>query len=249
MNYLVGDIGNTSIKISILNYKFAIKKSYNLDTKKIYHNKNIKLFFKKILAKNLDSRMLFSSVVPKAYKVIRVYLIKRNFQTFEVKDLKIKKILKLDIKNFSQLGSDRIVNAIGVNKSKNCLIIDFGTATTFDIIRNGRYDGGVIAPGVDLSIINLNKSAALLPLLKLKNKQKSFGKNTKEALNAGFLWGYEGLINNIINKIIIKSKKNYKIILTGGYAKLFKKFIKNKTTVDQNITIKGIAKVYKELLL
>ena len=86
-------------------------------------------------------------------------------------------------------------------------------------------------------------------MLKLKNKQKSFGKNTKEALNAGFLWGYEGLINNIINKIIIKSKKNYKIILTGGYAKLFKKFIKNKTTVDQNITIKGIAKVYKELLL
>ena len=249
MNYLVGDIGNTSIKISILNYKFAIKKSYNLDTKKIYHNKNIKLFFKKILAKNLDSRVLFSSVVPKAYKVIRAYLIKKNFQTFEVKDLKIKKILKLDIKNFSQLGSDRIVNAIGVNKSKNCLIIDFGTATTFDIIRNGRYDGGVIAPGVDLSIINLNKSTALLPLLKLKNKQKSFGKNTKEALNAGFLWGYEGLINNIINKIIIKSKKNYKIILTGGYAKLFKKFIKNKTTVDQNITIKGIAKVYKELLL
>ena len=132
------------------------------------------------------------------------------------------------------------INAFPIPKDKKA---------TFDIIRNGRYDGGVIAPGVDLSIINLNKSTALLPLLKLKNKQKSFGKNTKEALNAGFLWGYEGLINNIINKIIIKSKKNYKIILTGGYAKLFKKFIKNKTTVDQNITIKGIAKVYKELLL
>ena len=98
-------------------------------------------------------------------------------------------------------------------------------------------------------LINLNKFTALLPLLNLKNKQKNYGKNTKEALNAGFLWGYEGLVNNIINKIINKSKKKYKIILTGGYAKLFKKFIKKKSIIDQNITIKGIAKVFKELLL
>ena len=117
------------------------------------------------------------------------------------------------------------------------------------IIKNGKYDGGVIAPGIELSIINLNKFTALLPLLNLNNKQKSYGKNTNEALNAGFLWGYEGLVNNIINKIIIKSKKSYKIILTGGYAKLFKKFIKKKTTIDQNITIKGIAKVFRKLLL
>ena len=86
-------------------------------------------------------------------------------------------------------------------------------------------------------------------MLIVSNKQKNYGKNTKEALNAGFLWGYEGLVNNIINKIITKSKKNYKIILTGGYAKIFKKFIKKKATIDQNITIKGIAKVFKELLI
>ena len=67
--------------------------------------------------------------------------------------------------------------------------------------------GGVIAPGINLSIINLNKHTASLPLINLKNKQKSYGKNTKDALNAGILWGYEGLINNIINKIIIKKQK------------------------------------------
>ena len=153
------------------------------------------------------------------------------------------------MKNFKQLGSDRIVNAIGTNKYKNCLIIDFGTATTFDIVKNGVYEGGVIAPGINLSIINLNKYAALLPLLNLKGKQKNYGKNTKEALNAGFLWGYEGLVNNIIDRIILRSKIKYKIILTGGYAKLFKKFIKRKTTIDQNITIKGVAKIFKEFLL
>ena len=82
------------------------------------------------------------------------------------------------------------------------IIIDFGTATTFDIIsKNGKYNGGVIAPGVKSSIINLNKSTASLPVFELKIKAKSYGKNTKDALNAGFLWGYQGLINNIVKKI------------------------------------------------
>ena len=62
----------------------------------------------------------------------------------------------------------------------------------------------------------------------LKNKQTSYGKNTKDALNAGFIWGYDGLINNIIDKITKNWKMNYKIILTGGYAKMFKKIIKGK---------------------
>ena len=84
--------------------------------------------------------------------------------------------------------------------------------------------------------------------LSLKKNQNNYGKNTKDALNAGFIWGYEGLINNIMNKITNKWKMKYKIILTGGYAHFFKKIIKKKTIIDQNITIKGIAKVYKELI-
>ena len=135
-------------------------------------------------------------------------------------------MIKINVKNLSQLGSDRIVNSIEGKKFKNCLIIDFGTATTFDIIKNGAYEGGVIAPGVKSSIQNLSQSTALLPMFNLKNKQKSYGKNTKDALNAGFIWGYEGLINNIINKITLKWKINYKIILTGGYAIFFEKLLK-----------------------
>ena len=106
----------------------------------------------------------------------------------------------------------------------------------------------MIAPGVKLSMKNLSQSTALLPIFKLKNKQKSYGKNTIDALNAGFVWGYDGLINNIINKIILKWKMKYKIILTGGYAMFFKKIIKKKTIIDQNITIKGPSKAYSELL-
>ena len=106
----------------------------------------------------------------------------------------------------------------------------------------------MIAPGIKLSIENLSQSTALLPIFNLKKIQKSYGKNTKDALNAGFIWGYDGLINNIINKITKNWKMNYKIILTGGYANLFKKTIKRGSIVDQNITIKGISKVYRELL-
>ena len=248
MSHLVGDIGNTFIKLSILDNKFKIKKSYHLETKKIFQNQHKKIFFKKILKKNLNHNVLFSSVVPKAYKTIKSYLSQKKLRVFEIKELKIKKLLKIKIKNYNQLGSDRISNAIGSLSYKNCLIIDFGTATTFDIVKNNVYEGGVISPGINLSISNLNKSTALLPLLNLKNVQKSYGKNTQEALNAGFLWGYEGLINNIIKKIIQKTKVNYKIILTGGYAKLFNKYIKKKTIIDNNITIKGIAKILKELL-
>ena len=248
MNYLVGDIGNTLTKLSILNDNFKSKKIYNIETKKILRGNFKKNIFNKIVKKKLSKNILFSSVVPKAFGIIKNYLKKHNYKVFEIKDLDIKKILKIKVKNYNQLGSDRISNALGSLKYKNCLIIDFGTATTFDIIKKGVYDGGVISPGVDLSIMNLKNSTALLPLFKLKKIQKNYGKNTYEALNAGFLWGYEGLINNIIKKISKNAKIKFKIILTGGYAKLFKKYLKKKSTIDENITINGIAKAFKELI-
>ena len=248
MNYIVGDIGNTSTRICLLNQKFSIVKSVVFDTKKIFKKRYFKNILKKFLKKNLNSKFLFSSVVPSGFKEIKKNLKSSKYKVVEIKSLDIKKIIKINVKKTNQLGSDRIVNAIGGRKYKNCLILDFGTATTFDIIKNGVYEGGVIAPGVKLSMINLTNSTALLPMFSLKNSQKNYGKNTKDALNAGFIWGYEGLINNIINKITSKWKMKYKVILTGGYANFFKKIIKKKAIVDQNITIKGIAKVYKELI-
>lgn len=247
MNYIIGDIGNTSTRVCLLN-ESKILHSIIFDTKKIF----LKGFFKKTInrfsKKNLKSEILFSCVVPLALKEIKKNLKKTNYRVLEIKSLNLKKMIKINIKNFKQLGSDRIVNSIKGKEFKNCLIIDFGTATTFDIVKNEIYEGGVIAPGIKLSIKNLSQSTALLPMFDLKRQQKSYGKNTKDALNAGFVWGYEGLINNIIYKITNNWKMKYKIILTGGYANLFKKIIKKRTIVDQNITIKGVSKVYREFL-
>jgi len=248
MKYIVGDIGNTSTKICILNDKFKIIRSFNFETIKINKKNFLKKTLKNHLKKNLNTNLLFSSVVPTAFKEMKKFFKSTRFKLFEIKDFDLEKIIKINVKNKMQLGSDRIVNAIAAKKLKNCLILDFGTATTFDVIKNEVYEGGVIAPGVKLSIMNLNKNTALLPLINLKKSQKNYGKNTREALNAGFVWGYEGLINNIIKKIISKEKNKYKIILTGGYASFFKRIIKEKISIDQDITIKGITKVYKEFI-
>ena len=247
MHYIIGDIGNTSTKICLFN-KSKISKSVIFNTKKIFLRGFVKKILNKFFIKNLRKEILFSCVVPTALKNIRMILKKTNYNVLEIKKFNLKKLIKINIKNINQVGSDRIVNSIEGKRFKNCLIIDFGTATTFDIVKNGIYEGGVIAPGVKSSIKNLSQTTALLPMFDLKNKQTSYGKNTKDALNAGFIWGYDGLINNIIDKITKNWKMNYKIILTGGYAKMFKKIIKRKTIVDQNITIKGVSRVYQEFL-
>ena len=251
MTFLVGDIGNTLTKICLINLNFKIIKSFSIETNKLNKTNYQNIFFNKILKYKVNKKILFSSVVPLIYKVIKKNLSKKKYKIFELKNLKISKIVTLNVNKINQVGSDRIANAIGAYEyyKNNCLVIDFGTATTFDIIsKKGIYEGGVIAPGVNLSIMNLNKFTASLPILKLRSNAKSYGKNTKDALNAGFIWGYQGLINNIIKKITLTRKTNYKIILTGGYASLFKKYLINKPIVDQNITIKGITRIYKELL-
>ena len=252
MKYLVGDIGNTLTKMTLTSHNFKIKKSISFETKKLHQKKFLEKILKRLPISQLNRKILFSSVVPTIYINLKKFLKKKGFKVFEIKELKIKTILKIKINNFNQVGSDRLANAIGSYDiyKKNCLVIDFGTATTFDVVKKPWiYDGGVIAPGINLSILNLSNSTEMLPFLKLNSKARVYGKNTTQAMNSGFIWGYQGLINNIIGKIISSNKLKYKIILTGGYASLFKKYIKKKTIIDQNVTIKGVIKVYKEFLI
>ena len=251
MQILIGDIGNTLTKLCLVNETSVITKEYNFETTKIIKEKNLAKIFETILNKNIKKKILFSSVVPEAYKKINKFLKAKKYQVYEIKKLPLNKLIRIKINKFSQLGSDRIANAIAAYSlyKKNCLVIDFGTATTFDIVRSpGIYEGGVIAPGVKLSILNLNRYTASLPLLNLKASSKTFGRNTKDALNAGFLWGYQGLINNIVKKIKTSFNCSFKIILTGGYSKFFSRFINNNSTIEPNITIKGIMYIYKNLI-
>ena len=251
MNILIGDIGNTLTKICLINSKnFKVKKIIYFNSNIINSRKEtiniIKKFFKNSSIKKIS---FFSSVVPKYEIILRDLLIKFfKIKFFEIGNKKINKIIKINVKNKNQVGSDRIANAIGACKKykTNCIIIDFGTATTFDVVtKYGVYNGGIIAPGVNLSIKSLSHSAHKIPLFSLSKPKKIVGKNTLEALRSGFYWGYSGLINNIISKIKSETNKNYKVILTGGYANLFKTSIKKPFKIDKNITINGIIEVFK----
>tara|TARA_B100000749_G_scaffold246597_1_gene209587 strand:+ start:87 stop:692 length:606 start_codon:yes stop_codon:yes gene_type:complete len=187
----------------------------------------------------LDTSFFFSKVLYKSYKI----------KLREIKETGIKKVIKINIKNRNQVGSDRIANAVGVFKKykSNCIVLDFGTATTFDVVTsNGIYNGGIIAPGVNLSINSLTSAADQIPVFSIKKQKKVIGKNTIEALRSGFYWGYSGLINNIILKIEKETKKKYKVIFTGGYADLFKTSIIRPFIIDRNITIKGIIEIFKK---
>jgi type III pantothenate kinase len=251
MKILIGDIGNTLTKLCLVDETSLAIKEYNIETAKVTKERNLIKFLRPILSKKIKKKILFSSVVPKVYQKINKFLKIKKYQAYEIKNLNLKKLIRIKIKKYNQLGSDRIANAIGAYSlyKKNCLIVDFGTATTFDIVRKpGIYEGGVIAPGVKLSILNLNRFTASLPIFDLKANKKTFGKNTKDALNAGFLWGYQGLINNIIKKIKTSFNCSFKIILTGGYSNFFSKFINNNSTIEPNITIKGIMHIYKNLI-
>ena len=243
---IVGDIGNTDVKICFF-YK-GLKRKYLFKTSSI-NKQTLKRRFNSLQKKICFKNAIFSSVVPKTYNQIKkIFYNLYKVNCIELKKINLSKLINIKV-NKREIGSDRLANAIGVlNIKKNFIVIDFGTATTFDVITTNNYLGGVIAPGVNLSIKNLSQATALLPLINLKSNQKNYGKNTIEAINAGFVWGYEGLINNIIDKIILKSKIKYKILLTGGYANFFKKMIKKKAAIDQDITIKGIANAYKELV-
>ena len=251
MNYLIGDIGNTNIKICKINKNFRIIQTFLLETKKPNFNRNLNNIIKKFNRNNTNRKVLFSSVVPPVFKKIVKILNKKKLSVFEIKKFNLKKIMNFKIKQYSQLGSDRIANSIGAyyKFKSNCIIIDFGTATTFDVVKKPKiYDGGVIAPGIKLSIENLSQSTALLPKFKLNKYPKKYGKNTHEALASGFFWGYEGLINNIIKKIVKKNGKNSKIVLTGGYSYLFKNRLIKRATIENDITMQGIIKIYKDFL-
>ena len=246
---LIGDIGNTEIKICLIDNKFRIIKKINFQTNKINSykiRKKLKSFLKN---KKKIENIIFSSVVPNAYKQITKFLnLNLNKKIIEIKNLELKKLIDIKV-NKKQVGSDRLANSIAaIDNRNNYIIIDFGTATTFDVLIKNKYLGGIISPGINLSLNTLTSRASLIPEINLKKISYVIGKNTNEAVRSGFYWGYAGLIDNMIKLIKRQTKSNFKVILTGGLADLYKKSINTKCKVDKDLTIKGIIKITKNLI-
>tara|TARA_Y100001970_G_C14175701_1_gene826816 strand:+ start:863 stop:1618 length:756 start_codon:yes stop_codon:yes gene_type:complete len=241
---IVVDIGNTNIVIGFfLNSKlidvFRFETKSNKSFSKIKEKINSNYIKKIKLTKN---NCIISSVVPEVEKKIINFFKKMQFKVLKITSSNTSYYLNYNIDNPKELGADRIANCIAaINKyGKNCLILDFGTATTFDIIKNNTYQGGIISPGINLSHESLVKNASKLKSIKISKTNKVVGKNTIKAMQSGFFWGYSSLINGIINRSIIEEKFHPKIILTGGLAKVFKNQINYKFTYEPNLTLNGL---------
>jgi type III pantothenate kinase len=247
LNYLIIDIGNTNIDFVNFN-KFTNKffNEFTVDTSDILKGR-FGIINKKI-KKNFYKGAMCSSVVPKAFNKLKKLLKGKNINLDEVKDKNISLPIKIKINKPKQVGSDRVVNSIAAYKiyKKNSIVIDFGTATTFDVIIKDSYIGGMITPGINLSLRVLKESTAKLPHIKLKKTNKFLGKDTVSAMNNGMYWGYIGLIKELVQKIIIETKKKYLVIFTGGLANIFySSFLFKDKVIDQQITLKGIAETLK----
>jgi type III pantothenate kinase len=147
-----------------------------------------------------------------------------------------------------EVGADRLVNAVGafVAYGGPKIVVDFGTATTFDLIdRDGNYLGGVIAPGINLSIEALHQAAAQLPRVAVGRPERVIGKSTVQAMRSGVFWGYISLIEGLIARMRAELNEEVDVIATGGLAPLFTENTPVLRLSDPDLTLKGLFEVYR----
>ena len=194
------------------------------------------------------SDVIISSTVPRVVFNLRV-LSDRYFNTRPIvvgkPDCKVPIEVRVDAG--TAVGPDRIVNSVAGYDlfGGNLIIVDFGTATTFDVVdKDGAYVGGVIAPGVNLSLQALHQMAAALPHVDIARPKEVIGTNTVACMQSGVFWGYIGLVKEICRKIIEEKQEVMKIIATGGLAPLLQSSDQLFEAVEDNLTMHGLRLIF-----
>ena len=242
------DIGNTNILIGMIDPNGSILSQHRISTVDFLDenqaSKNIFLDLIKQFNPIVDYDFTIASVVPEVLEKIKSILLENHISPNILNSTDQILGMKIDIDKPSELGTDRIINAIAANNEYDVplIVIDFGTATTFDIIdSSGAYKGGLICPGIKLSIKSLNVDTAQLPLIKLKRTSKVVGRDTNSAIESGIYWGYVSLVEGLIDKI--KNEMNFNnctVIGTGGLSHIFKEDIKKINYFNDELTLKGL---------
>jgi type III pantothenate kinase len=156
--------------------------------------------------------------------------------------------IKASIDRPEEAGADRLVNAYAAHRRYGgpAIVVDFGTATTFDIVdKNGAYAGGVIAPGINLSLQALYMAAAKLPNVAIERPKQVIGKSTVPAMQSGVFWGYVGLIDGLVTRIKNEYGAQMKVIATGGLAPMFKDAAETLEHIDGDLTLDGLLWLYR----
>ena len=156
--------------------------------------------------------------------------------------------VKVHLPKPAEVGADRLVNAVGAhgNYPGALIVIDSGTATTFDVVgEDGSFEGGIIAPGINLSMKALHDAAAKLPRVAIQRPPSVIGKDTVTAMQSGVFWGYIDLIDGLVERIKAEYGRPMTAIATGGVASLFEGAAQKIDHFDSDITIKGLRILYE----
>jgi type III pantothenate kinase len=249
---LVIDVGNSNIVLGVYD-GMTLVRSWRLSTDKsrtsdeyavLLHS----LFDQAGLGFAAVKAAIISSVVPPLTGIMEA--ISHDFfnLTPYIVGPGIKTGMPIHYDNPLEVGADRIVNAVAGYEKHHCplVIVDFGTATTFDYVSSrGEYCGGAIAPGLAISVEALFQRASKLPRIDIIKPPHVIARNTVNSMQAGIFYGYVGLVDGIVGHIRAESRENFRVIATGGLAHLIAPESETIDEVDENLTLDGLRILYE----
>lgn len=245
------DIGNTSTTIGLFDGKKLLE-TWSIASEKNRSEDEIGILLLNLLKihnfeEYVDSACICSVVVclTERYKnAMKRYL---NIDPFVVSNKSIK-LLNYQIDNPEELGADRIVNAFAAYQKygKTAIVVDMGTATSFDIVKaNGDFVGGIICAGMKIQAESLKKFTSKLPLIKIESSNKAIGTNTIDAMLSGIVRGHACMIDGLIKECEKELNENAIIIATGGYSEIISQYMERKFDyISPNITLEGLRLIY-----
>lgn len=254
------DCGNTNVTFGLFDEAEALVATWRTETQHQRTADDYAVWLKHVMelanyTPDMVSGVVIANVVPRAQTALE-WLCQKYLKVFpvvvthEVVDPGI----KIKINRPEEVGADRLVNVIAAYHKYQgpAIIIDFGTATTFDVMdADGNYCGGIIAPGVHLSLKALHEAAAKLGHVEIEKPPQVIGRDTREAMQSGIFWGYASMIEGLISKVSLelpnggKKSKAPVIIATGGLAPLFNEAVPQISHVEEALTLDGLLQIYK----
>lgn len=243
---LLFDIGNTNTHVGLANHHKVIRQT-NLPTKDWLTGRAAKAVSTFVHSSAIEGVSLCSVVPKMTPRVINFAAAKYNVPILELTSETA--TVGIDYPKPRTIGPDRLANSIAVahHFGAPAIVVDFGTAVTFDVVnKKGDYVGGIIAPGLSVMTDYLHEKTALLPKIKIRETSAVIGKNTEQAMLIGAVHGYRGLIRNIIAELKQQLKaRRLPVVATGGYAELISAKIPEITKVDPLLTLEGLRLAYE----
>ena len=238
---LLLDIGNTHTHVGLADNRRVVKQA-NIPTREWFDG-GAPALLKSFAGREKIEGAALCSVVPRATRFVRRFAARLGAPFFELTSETARGI-GIDYPKPKTIGPDRLANAVAARKRFGVpvVVVDFGTAVTFDVVDSkGNYAGGIIAPGLAAMTDYLHEKTALLPKIKIREVKTTIGKSTEQAMLIGAVHGYRGLVRELVAELKRELKtKNLPVVATGGYAQLMAAKLPEISAVELDLTLEGL---------